>query len=135
MGARHKSREAALAILYQADMLKEENAGRLLSEHFAANETEGAERDFVESLVLGATSHIDEIDAKLAAALVNWEVARLGFMDRAILRLGVYEILYDVTTPDPVAIDEAVELSKDYCDAESSALINATLDRISKEKA
>jgi len=134
LGARHKSREAALAILYQADLLKEENAGGLSAGYFATDEAEGADQKFAESLVYGVKRNLAEIDEKLGSALKNWEVGRLGYMERAILRMGVFEILFDRTTPDAVAIDEAVKLAKSFCDADSPPLINATLDRISKEK-
>ncbi|MBI4667377.1 MAG: transcription antitermination factor NusB [Nitrospinae bacterium] len=134
MGARHKSREAAVAILYQLDMVREKDPGKAVAEYFATENPESAQMEFVSSMVTGVVSRIDEIDAKIGPLLVNWEFARLGYMERAILRLGTYEILFDATIPGAVAVDEAVELAKDFCDADSAGFINGVLDKLAKEK-
>lgn len=136
MGSRHKAREAALKILYQADLRGEGEADRLIEEGFSSGAfAEGVERSFVEALARGVLSRLDEIDTKLAEFLDQWEPRRLGYMERAILRMGLYEIFFEAATPDKVAINEAVKLAKDYCDTESAGLINAVLDKALKEKA
>lgn len=135
MGARHKSRKAALAILYQADIRGERNPRSLIKGYFESGEGEGAQRDFVEELVTGVTNRLEEIDTALRRSLIKWELERLGYMERAILRMGAYEILFDPLTPQAVAVDEAVELAKDFCDQGSAAFVNGALDKVAKEKA
>ena len=134
MGARHKSREAALAILYQADIRGEQNPLGLLDGYFESGEAKGAQRDFVENIVTGVTSRIGQIDDALRRSLVKWELDRLGYMERAILRIGAYELMFDPLTPGAVTLDEAVELAKDFCDKDSAAFINGVLDGVAKEK-
>ncbi|MBF0293428.1 MAG: transcription antitermination factor NusB [Nitrospinae bacterium] len=134
MGARHKSRQAALAILYQADIRGEQNPLNLLDVYFKSDEAKDAQREFVESLVMGVTSRIEEIDETLKRLLVKWELERLGYMERAILRMGAYELLFDPLTPGAVALNEAVELAKDFCDKDSVSFINGVLDAALKGK-
>lgn len=135
MGARHKSREAALAILYQADIRGEQNPLGLLDGYFDSGEAKGARRDFVESIVTGVASRIGEIDDALRRSLVKWELDRLGYMERAILRIGAYELMFDPLTPPAVTLDEAVELARDFCDKDSAAFINGVLDGVARERA
>ena len=129
MGSRHRAREAALKILYQSDLLKDDDIGRIIEDHLAEGPEAGVAREFVERLVRGVMEHRPEIDAKLGEVLHRWDPGRLGFLERTILRLGLYEMLFDPETPDKVAIDEAVELAKTFCDAESAGLINGALDK------
>jgi N utilization substance protein B len=134
LGARHKSRQAALTILYQADIRGDNSPASLLDTYFKSDEAKGAQREFVESLVTGVTSHMGEIDDTLRRSLVKWELERLGYMERAILRIGAYELMFDPLTPGPVALNEAVELAKDFCDKDSVAFVNGVLDGVLKEK-
>lgn len=134
MGSRHRSREAALKILYQADLLKEEDTGKLAKELWKDKNAPNADRDFTDSLVKGVMGELEEIDTKLNAAMENWEPERLGYMERAILRIGVYELIYSSDAPDNVVIDEAIELAKSYCDPRSQGFINGVLDRMMKDR-
>lgn len=135
MGIRRKSREAALKILYKMDVTREWDASLMVEEYFEENpETGPEERDFTQALAAGVAERLAGIDAELGACLTNWPVDRLGYMERNILRLGAFEILYQDFTPDKVAVDEAVELSKVYCDKESSKLINGVLQRVMDRK-
>lgn len=134
MGARHKSRQAALTILYQADIRGEQSPASLLDIYFKSDEAKDAQREFVENIVTGVTSRMGQIDDTLRRSLVKWELERLGYMERAILRIGAYELMFDPLTPGPVALNEAVELAKDFCDKDSAAFINGVLDNVLKEK-
>lgn len=134
MGSRHKSRQAALTILYQADIRGEQSPASLLDIYFKSDEAKDAQRQFVESLVTGVTSRMGEIDGTLRRSLVKWELERLGYMERAILRIGAYELMFDTLTPEAVALNEAVELAKDFCDKDSVAFINGVLDGVLKGK-
>jgi len=134
LGARHKSRQAALAILYQADIRGEQNPLSLLDVYLETAEGKGAQREFVENIVMGVTIRMGEIDDIIRRSLVKWELERLGYMERAILRIGAYELMFDPLTPGPVALNEAVELAKDFCDKDSAAFVNGVLDNVLKEK-
>ncbi|VAX24131.1 Transcription termination protein NusB [hydrothermal vent metagenome] len=134
MGSRHRSREAALKILYQADLLSEDDIGQIAGDLWKERGSPNADRAFTDELVKGVMGRREEIDAKLGAAMENWEPARLGYMERAILRIGGYELLFCSDAPDNVVIDEAIELAKSYCDPKSEGFINGVLDRMMKDK-
>lgn len=124
-----------MAILYQADLRPGEDPATLLDDHFAHADSESqGDRAFVETLVFGVLRGMKEIDEALGAALQNWTVERLGCVERAILRLGVFELLRQPATPPKVAVDEAVSLAKTYAQEESAGLVNGVLDRIMNER-
>jgi N utilization substance protein B len=83
---------------------------------------------FARSLVSGVRRNREELDALLSRTADNWSVERMAATDRNVLRLGAYEILY-AETPDPVAINEAVELAKRFGSAQSAQFVNGILDR------
>jgi N utilization substance protein B len=87
--------------------------------------------EFAESLVKGVLGSIDEIDAILTPLLDNWDVYRLGTVERAVLRLGVWE-LKACDTPVPVVINEAIDLVNWYSSPKSRTLVNGVLDRYAK---
>jgi N utilization substance protein B len=87
---------------------------------------------YVNDVVNGVLENLEAIDKTISKYLGNWDLDRLGKTDKAILRLGTYEILY-YDTPKIVAINEAVELSKKYSDDKIVKLINAVLDKIRDE--
>lgn len=91
------------------------------------------ENDFVNEMVFGVEEHIEELDEKANAYLKDWSIDRLGKTDQAILRMGLYELLY-TETPDVVCINEAVELAKEYSDEKVKNMINAVLDSVMKDK-
>ncbi|HEB71235.1 MAG TPA: transcription antitermination factor NusB [Nitrospirae bacterium] len=134
VSSRRKSRETALKILYQAEFAQNENIGDKVVEYFCENPSDVGQREFAEILVEGVTKRKTDIDERLGKALKNWELSRLGYVERAILRLGVFEIIYQPVTPDKVAINEAIELAKTFCQGESASLINGALDYAMKEK-
>jgi N utilization substance protein B len=134
VGSRRKSREAALKILYQAEFAPDQNISDKSEEYFGDNKSDSDQREFAETLVNGVTEHKTDIDERLTRALKNWDLSRLGYVERAILRLGVFEIIYYPATPDKVAINEAIELTKTFCQGESASLINGALDYTLNEK-
>ena len=87
------------------------------------------ENDFVNGIVNGVLENINDIDKIANKNLKDWEINRLGKIDQAILRMGIYELCY-TDTPEVVAINEAVELSKEYSDEKVKNMINAVLDKI-----
>ena len=89
---------------------------------------------FAQSLLDGVIGHRDQIDEQLKKIAENWKLGRMARIDRNILRLGAYEILF-ADTPDRVAINEAIELAKRYGNEQSSQFVNGILDRLLKRNA
>lgn len=132
MSRRSRAREVALQLLFQRD----HNAAvaRPAIEAFAEERLRDPEtRRFCMELLDGVVGHLEEIDAKLAAAADNWRLPRMATVDRNLLRLGAFEILFLKDTPPAVALDEAIELARRFGSAESSAFVNGVLDRLRRE--
>ena len=86
-----------------------------------------ADRLEISAKVGDLLGHIEEIDQKIGAAVVGWKLERVGKAELSILRIAVYEILYDENIETPIAINEAVNLSKKYCDEKAHAFVNGVL--------
>lgn len=130
---RHELRYKAMTILYQA-FLYESNNIEYDIDNIILEQLEESNK-FVSSLVNGVISNREEIDNLANKYLSDWDISRLGFTDQAILRIGIYEIMW-TDTPDVSCIDEAVELSKEYSDEKVCKMINGVLDKVyhSKDK-
>jgi N utilization substance protein B len=136
MGAgmsRHQAREVAFKALFQLDMGKNE-LEPALTDLLAESGLSDEYAYFARELAEGTVANLEVIDRTLSQYLVNWEFARLAAVNRSVLRLAAYEILYREDIPDVVAINEALELSKTFNSEESVAFLNGLLDRLSKEK-
>lgn len=132
MRKRTKAREAALKVLYQIDITKG-NPQEALSDFFRNSPHDEEVLEYASKLVEGTASKSKEIDGLIASAADNWQVSRMAVVDRNIMRLASYEMLYlaeDI--PAKVAINEAVELAKRYGDTDSSKFVNGVLDKIKK---
>lgn len=129
MKDRHREREKALQMLYEAD-IGEGNAAREGSPTHAA-----PEERYARLLAAGVLEKRHEIDSAIESCSENWSVERMSLIDRNVLRLAVYELLYCPETPYKVVIDEAVELAKTYGTGESSAFVNGVLDKVYREAA
>jgi N utilization substance protein B len=90
-------------------------------------------QQFCLSLHDGVVSHIEEIDQRLAGSAENWRLPRMATVDRNVLRLGAFELLFTQETPAAVAFDEAIELARRYGSADSAAFVNGVLDRLRRE--
>ena len=131
MRKRTKSREYALQMLYQIDLTRAD--ARQTLETFSARQAVSDDiKVFAAQLVEGTLRHLEEIDRLIAAHANNWEIGRMAVVDRNILRLGVYELLYEADVPPKVCLNEAVELAKRFGDEESSKFVNGILDAIHK---
>lgn len=134
---RHRSREAALQALYAADMAGEPDLARAqasldaLAEHF---ELPAGARAFAKELVLGVAQHRDEIDRRITAVAHRWRLDRMAAVDRNVLRLAAFEIVFG-GTPREVAIDEAVELARRFGDDASPRFVNGVLDALARAAA
>jgi transcription antitermination protein NusB len=127
---RHKARTIALQALYEVDsaarpaeaVLERALAGTNLTEDTAA---------FVRELVTGASSHKDEIDSNIKKFAPAWPLEQMAMIDRNILRLAIFEILFDNKVPVKVAVSEAVELAKTFGSESSPKFINGVLGSVS----
>ena len=136
--SRHRSREAALQVLYAVDLARarsEESpihaADRALDDVARHFELPAGARLFTAELVRGTVGHLDEIDASLARHAAHWRVERMAAVDRNVLRIATWEILHG-KTPPPVAIAEAVALARRFGGERSSACVNGGLDGLAR---
>jgi transcription antitermination factor NusB len=129
MGNRTKARELALQILFYMEFA-EGNAGELFDMFCNNFNPAKSIRAFSKKLVCGVRENLDYLDQIIRKSSKNWRLERMSLVDRSILRLGAYEILFMDETPPKVSIDEAIELGKKYGAEESSAFINGILDNI-----
>jgi len=129
---RTRARQCALQVLYTSEIQGCTPAEVMGSERFLMEEGELSE--YAEELVRGVTRNIMSIDAKLASTSENWSVARMPIVDRCVLRLAAYEMLYEDAVPVSVSINEAVELAKDFGgEDESHRFVNGVLGRIARQ--
>ncbi len=134
MGLKRRSRELALQMLFQMDMgtvqLKD------LEENFLpqASAAEAA-KIIALRMVRNTWDHLAEIDRHLRDLAEHWDLSRMAAVDRNILRLATYEILYDSEIPKSVAINEAIEIVKRYSTDESGKFVNGILDKLDKTSA
>ena len=125
---RREAREFVLSALYQREF-RDTSLKEMLAEI-----NPGDQRSYIERVFAGIIARRDEIDALISQRIVGWRFERLAFIDRNILRLGIFELLYFPEVPPEVAIDEAVELCKKYGTDNARVFVNGILDRIWKEK-
>ena len=135
MSARSKARKAALDLLYEAD-IRGTSAVETLNLRDVVEEGPDARpiREYTRELVSGVGDNFRKIDELITTYAQGWDMDRLPAVDRNILRLGIYEILWSQTTPDGVAIDEALTLAKEFSTDESAGFIHGVLGRISSIK-
>jgi N utilization substance protein B len=127
---RSRARRQALQILYQRE-ITEEDVETIL-EMGSFNPEDGEPSEFCRSLLAGVESRQSEIDASLSDISEHWAVSRMPLVDRNILRLAVYEILYVDDIPDSVSINEAVEMAKAYGGEDSSKFVNGVLGKLAQ---
>jgi N utilization substance protein B len=132
VGKRRKSRELALQCLYELDL---HGAGGLprFEEFWTRHPADEEVQAFTEELVRGTREHQEKIDELITQVAENWSLDRMAVVDRNILRLGIFELLWEPEVPPKVAINEALEVAKKFSTQESSRFINGILDRVRKE--
>jgi N utilization substance protein B len=130
---RSRARRQALQILYQRDITGESVGNIVGSESYSTED--GEPDDFCFALVSGVESHLPELDELIGAVSENWAVSRMPLVDRNILRLATYEVLFEDDVPASVAINEAVELAKVYGGEDSSKFVNGVLGKIAERNA
>ncbi|HKF34979.1 MAG TPA: transcription antitermination factor NusB, partial [Jatrophihabitantaceae bacterium] len=131
MAARSKARKRAVDLLYEAD-LRGTDPLATLAERVALGEP--PVNPYTAELVEGVVAHRERIDELLGSYAEGWTVERMPGVDRAVLRLGVFELLWRPEVPDAVAIDEAVELAKTLSTDESPRFVNGVLARVLRDR-
>lgn len=144
MGKRRLSRELALQFLYQYDISNELNSFKLIDfkklvEDFLSSQEIRIEPDvseFMSIICRGVLENIVGIDEVISQYCKNWRIGRMANIDRNILRISVYEMVYLRNIPPPVTINEAIEVGRKYGNEETASFVNGVLDRvrIAKEK-
>ena len=132
MGRRTKARECAVQMLYQKEITgaaMDEVAASFWEVRSTVTET----REMAERLARGAQRQVLEVDAAIVAAVKHWRIERLSVVDKSVLRIGTYELMYERHTPAAVVLDEAVDIAKRFGEADSPAFVNGVLDAICRE--
>jgi len=131
MAARTKARKRALDVLYASDLRAESPVDAL---ERAIAEGEGPSNDYTATLVRGVVEHQARIDELLRTYAEGWTLERMPAVDRNVLRLGVFEVLYADDVPDAVAVTEAMSLVRDLSTDESPQFVNGILGNILRNK-
>lgn len=135
MSARSKARKRALDVLYEADIRGSDPTVVLAGGiERRAQADEPALNAYVSELVEGVQTHRERIDEVLSSYSMGWTLERMPAVDRSVLRIGAYEILWREDIPDSVAIAEAVALAQDLSTDESPSFVNGLLARVSEVK-
>ncbi|MBS3898061.1 MAG: transcription antitermination factor NusB [Dethiobacter sp.] len=131
--SRRLAREIAFKALFQEDVGKN-CLEPVFTELLTESGLSGDHALFARQLAEGTLLHLAEIDNILAKYLVNWEFGRLAAVDRSVLRLATYELLYCADIPTAVSINEALELSKLFNSDESAKFLNGVLDKLARDQ-
>ncbi|MBN2767889.1 MAG: transcription antitermination factor NusB [Campylobacterales bacterium] len=130
MATRHQARNAVVGLLYAYD-LGNETIADFFDEMLEEQKIRNKQRDFSRELFVGTIENLEKLDAEIAKHLDGWDYISIGKVEKAIMRLGAYEILIG-GTDRAIIINEAVELAKDLADEKSPSFINGVLDSIGK---
>ena len=126
------AREIAMKMLFAASLGGEESMNDILEQSGQADTLSGKEKTFLENLVAGVRDHQEELDGIIGRYSQGWALNRLAKVDLTILRMAVYEIKYMPEVPVGATINEAVELSKQFCEDKSSGFINGILGSVAR---
>src|SRR6266545_2456217 len=134
MGSRRKARECALQMLFAADVAEtsSDEVVRTYWSELGDTDIEQAARDFATRLASGTLAHVESLDERIRSRAEHWRISRMAIVDRNILRLAVYEFLYE-PTPRTVAINEALEIARRFSTYEATQFINGILDAIKRD--
>ncbi len=133
MGSRRSARILALQALYQIDITAK-TIDEVLSFDWIEKNHDASTLNFARSLIKGTLKNLSRIDKRIIKQLEHWDLDRLSFVDRAILRFSTYSLLYRDDLPDTVVINEAIDIAKIYGTDDSYRFVNGVLDGIRKEK-
>jgi transcription antitermination protein NusB len=129
---RRKAREFALQILFQLDIRKDKPTATILKRFWAEHDVDDEVQAFTEEIIKGTYKHLPAINEKIHACAKNWSIDRMAAVDRNVLRMAVYEILYRVDIPTSVTINEAIEIAKKFGTDDSGSFVNGILDSVAR---
>jgi len=132
MAMRRHAREWVVQFLFQRDF-NAENLERALTDFWNEKQADPNLRRFTEELIRGVLDQLAELDAKIAAYAEHWDMKRMNGVDRNVIRLALYEMLYRPDIPPVVSINEAVDIAKSFSAPESGRFVNGILDRARKD--
>jgi transcription antitermination protein NusB len=134
MGSRRKARECALQMLFAADVAETppDEVVRTYWAELGDSDLEEPARDFATRLAAGTLAQLEALDERIRSRAEHWRISRMAVVDRNILRLAVYEFLYE-PTPRTVAINEALEIARRFSTYEATQFINGILDAIKRD--
>ena len=129
---RKEAREAGFIIIFEYEFQKLSDE-ELLELYYTFRDDIGNQKEYLENLVRSTLDHLPAIDEQIEKNTKGWSISRLSKVSLAALRIGICELLYDESIPAAIAINEAVQLAKDYEDSKASAFVNGILSSVSKE--
>lgn len=132
MGKRRKAREAAVQFHFWRDLQHGETPEKI-DEFWEFCPVKPTVREFAQPLITGMTEHLSEIDDRIRRYCENYEFHRISPVDRNVLRLAIYEMLFRDDIPPVVSINEAIELAKTFGGSDSGGFVNGILDRVRKD--
>ena len=132
MATRRQAREWSFQLLFQLDLNPDEFE-KVFKQFWRERKADPPTRLFAEALVVGVREHLSEIDAKIKEYAHNWDIKRIGVVERNVIRMALYEMLYCNDVPPVVSINEAVDITKYFGNAESGKFVNGILDRARKD--
>ncbi len=131
-GPRRQAREAALQVLFAADVSQKLPA-EAFDDVLRSFSLPGRARARARDLVLGVSRSLEQIDAIIGQSSEHWKVSRLATVDRNILRIATYELLFEPVVPTEVILDEAIEIARRFAGETSRVFVNGVLDVIARE--
>ncbi len=133
-GTRHKARECALQMLFASDLVGSDAESLTNNYWIELGDTaiDDKTRKFANRLVIGTLENIESIDNVIRTRAEHWRIERMAIVDRNVLRLAVYEFIYQ-DTPDTVALNEALEIARRFSTFEATQFINGILDAIKQD--
>ena len=132
MRKRTKAREYALQILYAVDITKDDPKDCIERFWQGNDESSGQVKEFADEIVLGVSDKRKEIDSLITKYATNWQLDRMAVIDRNVLRLATYELLFMEDIPPKVSINEAIDIAKKFGGNDSGKFVNGVLDKINK---
>lgn len=131
-GPRRQAREAALQVLFAADVSQKLHA-EAFDDVLRSFSLPGRARARARDLVLGVSRNLEQIDTMIGQSSQHWKVSRLATVDRNILRIATYELLFEPVVPTEVILDEAIEIARRFAGETSRVFVNGVLDVVARE--
>jgi N utilization substance protein B len=134
MATRRDGREWALQIIFGLDLNTREDLDAVMNDFFDVHaESDPRTRTFVEGIVNGVVEHRLDIDARIEQYAEHWKIRRMGVVDRNVLRIALYELMFCEDVPAAVILNEAIDIAKYFSSMESGKFVNGILDRARKD--